>query len=96
MDRQCQIRLPKDHPVFTIPRGERSKKVKEWINLGIGIEGKMDRLQEKVNSIESSLDDIKNLLLQGIPSHHKEEKNSKAPENTRAALNRALDDFLDL
>lgn len=50
--RRLELRLPVDHPVWNLPHGERSKIVREWLELG-----------RRLTAIETSLACIETQLV---------------------------------
>lgn len=91
MDRVFQVKLPEDHPVFNLPKGERSKKLREWIELGIFLERFKKDILSEIEAIRGEIRNIKIVQLAG-----QEQQSSPAEENkTQEMLVAALKDFLD-
>ncbi len=48
------IRLPEGHPIWQLPSGERSAKIREYIDLGLSIGAKLDTIENKLNNLALS------------------------------------------
>ncbi|HBQ85192.1 MAG TPA: hypothetical protein DD811_01725 [Syntrophomonas sp.] len=55
--RRLELRLPVDHPVWNLPQGERSRIVREWLEIG-----------SRLAAMESSLTRIEACLSNSVPS----------------------------
>jgi|GEM_PF-2650795 len=49
--RRLELRLPIDHPVWNLPSGDRSRIVKEWLNVG----SCLARLEDTMSRIETQI-----------------------------------------
>jgi len=50
-EKRLVIRLPADHPVFSLPPGARSRVVREWIDRGRDVVGAMEAIREEIERL---------------------------------------------
>lgn len=103
MTKHITLRLPADDPIFQYPKGDRGKKLREWIELGRNMEGTIRELNNKLESITGLApqnpspavkQDIPVIVKEDIPSIKKQE--GEAPGDTDRALQKALSNLMDL
>lgn len=77
MTRRLEIVLPKNHEIFSYPRGSRSAVAATFLDIGI----KLSHLEDKLSSIEQKVETIK---IVGISA---ETKNDESEEKAKIAHN---------
>lgn len=54
--RRLELRLPANHPVWSLPQGSRSKIVMEWLDIG----RRLSMIEDSINSMVEKLDSNEN------------------------------------
>lgn len=93
--KSLHIKLDVDHPIFSIPKGERSLVAREWMEQGRQVLAVMEIIQQE-------LTDIKKALNNKLPQSHERFSNNqedtiadnKPAENRKNEINPAI--FLNL
>jgi len=77
--RRLELRLPVNHPVWSLPQGSRSKIVIEWLDIG----RRLSMLEDSINSITEKINFNENSV-----------RNSDMPEQHDAAASFDKNAFL--
>ncbi|MGQ9498758.1 MAG: hypothetical protein ACUVRC_10755 [Desulfotomaculales bacterium] len=54
-EKRLVIRLPADHPVFSLPPGARSRVVREWIDRGRDVVRALEEIREEIERLHCSI-----------------------------------------
>ncbi|HHW44994.1 MAG TPA: hypothetical protein GXX25_14535, partial [Desulfotomaculum sp.] len=49
--RRLELRLPVNHPVWLYPPGQRTARIREWIDLALRLEERLARIEEKLDAL---------------------------------------------
>ncbi|MCF8022661.1 MAG: hypothetical protein K9L17_08225 [Clostridiales bacterium] len=82
--KRIEIYLPDDHPVLALPRGQRSQRIREALDL-------MDRLEKTLTSMDNRLARIEEKLNSGVTLQKREPE-----ENPEQEIEFDYDAFQDL
>lgn len=85
------VYLPEDHPAFSIPKGARNEKIREWIRLGMMVEQYLFEIKDVKQEIMSLREEVKNIKVVAVSDERKDEN-----INVNKSLAEALDGFLDI
>lgn len=70
--RRLEIHLPRDHPIFNVPPGQRSRKVREALDLAERLECALASLDARLARIEQAL--ASGVVVQANKGPEQEEK----------------------
>lgn len=80
------VKLPEDHPLHELPKGEKSKKARDYINLGMSLSLILEEIASLKEEISLFRQEIRLLKIDG----------NIANELKNNVLEMAVSDFLDL
>lgn len=53
--KSLHIKLPADHPIFKLPRGERSSKAREWMDRGMDLAVFLSEIRQEITVLQENL-----------------------------------------
>lgn len=53
--RRITVSFPEGHPVWQEPQGKRSARIREWVDLAVGIKNVLEDMDQRLEAIESGL-----------------------------------------
>jgi len=53
--RRLELRLPPDHPIWSLPPGQRAERAREYLDLAAYLEQRFTALEERLEKLEGLL-----------------------------------------
>lgn len=53
--RRLELRLPPDHPIWSLPPGQRAERAREYLDLAACLERRLQALEERLERLEDFL-----------------------------------------